>query len=515
MMRSRNDSFENSLHCLQHPFAILSIVVLLLNDHILKVVSPSWLTGKLSDFAGLFFFPFLVAAGLSLVFGRFEMPVRKVGAIAIGVTGLWFFLLKTTVFVNLLSSQSASAVLGYPVQYAFDATDTLALIMLLPAWNLWVQPRDLAPKRTAWIFLMLGVLASLATSPAPPTMDFATNLIYKDNTLYIVDRETFHSASSKDIGTTWGDPYFYDETANLEKTYPIQACDPTNSRICYRTFGNGTVETSKDGGQLWEIAWQLPAGRLRVMERIKGRKIDLGPYDLIIVDKNNERVLFVAMGNEGLLKRKLPDGEWVRMGVSNGKAYPTPYAEPDFGKAVNLNLGSYFLWGLVSLLTLSVAAWWVWRKYRVYTLPELKLGWLYTTLLVPMFLFLVVVGLMSILGLQAVGYLFHQSPPYPFLWVYVIAYSIPFLWGLAYITRFARSMLKREDVISVVLICALSSLGVLFFGIAPTILWIQGIIARDIQVVLWTAIPLIVIIVVEFYLIYRLNYSVLQQENPD
>ena len=59
-MKSKNPAFENSLACLQHPLTLLSIAILLLNDHVLKVVSPSWLTGKLSDFAGLFFFPIIV-----------------------------------------------------------------------------------------------------------------------------------------------------------------------------------------------------------------------------------------------------------------------------------------------------------------------------------------------------------------------------------------------------------------------------------------------------------------------
>ena len=48
------------LQAFRQPWVLLSILILLLNDHVLKSSVPSWLTGKLSDFAGLFFFPFLL-----------------------------------------------------------------------------------------------------------------------------------------------------------------------------------------------------------------------------------------------------------------------------------------------------------------------------------------------------------------------------------------------------------------------------------------------------------------------
>jgi len=48
---------------LLHPAVWLAITVLVVNDHVLKAHVPGWLTGKLSDVAGLIFFP-LVLAGL-------------------------------------------------------------------------------------------------------------------------------------------------------------------------------------------------------------------------------------------------------------------------------------------------------------------------------------------------------------------------------------------------------------------------------------------------------------------
>ncbi len=47
---------------LLHPVALAAIAVLVLNDHVLKGTAPAWLTGKLSDCAGLIFFPLLLHA---------------------------------------------------------------------------------------------------------------------------------------------------------------------------------------------------------------------------------------------------------------------------------------------------------------------------------------------------------------------------------------------------------------------------------------------------------------------
>jgi len=47
---------------LTHPVSLCAIGLLVINDHVLKQLAPGVLTGKLSDFAGLAFFPLLLAA---------------------------------------------------------------------------------------------------------------------------------------------------------------------------------------------------------------------------------------------------------------------------------------------------------------------------------------------------------------------------------------------------------------------------------------------------------------------
>ncbi|WP_394830449.1 hypothetical protein LVJ94_28485 [Pendulispora rubella] len=53
-----------------HPLMMASVAVLILNDHVLKAHWPGFLTGKLSDAAGLVFFPVLLAALSGVVLRR-------------------------------------------------------------------------------------------------------------------------------------------------------------------------------------------------------------------------------------------------------------------------------------------------------------------------------------------------------------------------------------------------------------------------------------------------------------
>ncbi|HKP62552.1 MAG TPA: hypothetical protein VJV78_37715 [Polyangiales bacterium] len=51
---------------LLHPVAVVALVTWLVNDHVLKSLTPGWLTGKLSDVACLIVCPLLVVAAVEL-----------------------------------------------------------------------------------------------------------------------------------------------------------------------------------------------------------------------------------------------------------------------------------------------------------------------------------------------------------------------------------------------------------------------------------------------------------------
>ena len=78
---------------LLHPVSLAAIAVLVVNDHILKASHPGWWTGKLSDVAGLVFFPLLAHAAWEYVVawsGRSRDGSRRVLIGCIVVTALGF-----------------------------------------------------------------------------------------------------------------------------------------------------------------------------------------------------------------------------------------------------------------------------------------------------------------------------------------------------------------------------------------------------------------------------------------
>jgi hypothetical protein len=68
-----------------HPIALAAIALLVINDHVLKQLAPGIVTGKLSDFAGLVFFPLLLAAAAEYAGIRRGMTTIVIAAIATAV----------------------------------------------------------------------------------------------------------------------------------------------------------------------------------------------------------------------------------------------------------------------------------------------------------------------------------------------------------------------------------------------------------------------------------------------
>jgi hypothetical protein len=67
---------SNRIAFFMHPVPALAMVGMAVNDHYLKRAYPSWFTGKLSDFLGVFFFPlFLSAIVVLLARVKFTRPL--------------------------------------------------------------------------------------------------------------------------------------------------------------------------------------------------------------------------------------------------------------------------------------------------------------------------------------------------------------------------------------------------------------------------------------------------------
>lgn len=331
--------------CLVHPATLFSIALLLLNDHLFKVVAPSWLTGKISDFAGLFFFPFLLVALLSVLLGWWlRLSPMAVGRMAFAITAIWFSLAKATALGHTFTVQALSLPLGHQISIVRDATDLMALVALWPAWRLWRQEvardnRD-KPLRAGLLAFALAALASVATSP--PYQELVVHLVVTDNELYALakhgpayrleDSDEWRLYEGSDDGRTWLQVAPIPEAFTDEMARPLDgeviAEQPGNPQALYRIDAEERVEYSEDGGNAWRTVWEIPAGRRLFMQRYRsagllpGPPIVAGPYDLAFTP-DGSGTLVVAMGTEGVLVRD-PSGAWSRHAV--GMAGPTPFS---------------------------------------------------------------------------------------------------------------------------------------------------------------------------------------------
>jgi len=169
------------------PAPLAAVAVLLLNDHVLKGsgVLPGWLTGKISDFAGLFFFPLLVVACS-------KGDLRKVALWASAVTALVFAALK-------LSPTLAALVPGKVVA---DPTDLVALPMVLVAYKYALRGMPATaegrPGMVQYAGVLVAAFASMATSavhrPEPPRIASAP-LATAGGTCPEIVRATFDGGS--------------------------------------------------------------------------------------------------------------------------------------------------------------------------------------------------------------------------------------------------------------------------------------------------------------------------------
>ena len=133
-----------------NPVIVFAAVALFVNDHALKALWPGLISGKLSDFAGLMFFPILLVAAWELstaLVGRWRRPTSLPLVAATIVTATLFVAIKTAAGANSWFALSLGSIqwlgasaLGWfagvppaapvPVAVAQDPTDLVALVSL-------------------------------------------------------------------------------------------------------------------------------------------------------------------------------------------------------------------------------------------------------------------------------------------------------------------------------------------------------------------------------------------------
>lgn len=189
---------------LLHPLWMGALLILLLNDHIFKFAYSNVLTGKLSDFAGLFIAPVLLGI-------LFNIKKRQTFIFAGLLIGAVFTLLN--LFSAFAQKWDAMMSLVYSWKTTPDPTDLIALIVI-PMSLYFFSTRSPKKKNYRWIpVFFIGLLASIATSPDPGTNQLqyqsALSIYNQTNELLHVEIQTLKNNISLDCEAIEKDPTQY------------------------------------------------------------------------------------------------------------------------------------------------------------------------------------------------------------------------------------------------------------------------------------------------------------------
>lgn len=336
------DSRGKALAWLGHPASVAALVLLIVNDHVLKAAHPGWVTGKLSDVAGMIFAPPLIAALLGWS--------RSASMVAVGVG---FTFVKTSAYGAELASAVWSLIT--PSLVRADPTDLLALPFLGVAW--WasaraVDRRWLRALRLA-VILPLALLGVAATS-AVPTPRAESVTVDPDGALYLYAFDSW--SVSRDAGRTFVDSAGPRDGKRSD-------CARSEPVVCYRVVPNRLAVESRSGDGPWQRVWGFSDAEFRTLERGYAHEDStwLGSEELTVLDVPSGHVVAVANGRDGFAIRDA-DGTWRRIGFPADPHDMAPLSLPaaeqqvrDGRKAAALPLG-LTLFTLISGLIITFTA---------------------------------------------------------------------------------------------------------------------------------------------------------------
>jgi hypothetical protein len=167
---------KNKLNSINNIPFLACLGILLVNDFYLKAEYPNWLTGKLSDFCGLFVFVLFWAA---------LFPTKK--QLICVSTGLLFIFWKSPYSQTGIDFFSEYF---YPIHRVVDITDLMALSILPIAF--YFNPHPFQFKFNPFPLALLSIFAFCATSMPRPTQRFEQPqyLLFKSGLTYFTTSES-------------------------------------------------------------------------------------------------------------------------------------------------------------------------------------------------------------------------------------------------------------------------------------------------------------------------------------
>jgi hypothetical protein len=255
-----------------HPLTLVSLFVLVLNDHYLKEAFPSALTGKLSDFAGMFAAPLVLYSAIELVVGRLISRARaqRVLAACVFVVGLGFALPEVWAPADQAYRYGLAA-----LRFPFRALHTLLTLGAWPEFRPVVATADvtdLLALPMGFLAFRVGAAVDAAHETPAPLGGVARTLSFV--ALFAVPRPCLADTPGSDPAPSqWAakkgdyrhDGFFVDAALGGGLLYVDSAASVTNGfrqRIpSTATGGNAPIVSFACGGTL---RWQSLVLGLRV-----------------------------------------------------------------------------------------------------------------------------------------------------------------------------------------------------------------------------------------------------------
>ena len=312
------------MRALAHPGAVLALVVLVINDHLLKEAWPGFVTGKLSDVFGLVVAPLLL--GVLLTLGRTPSAVP----LALAATGVGFTFCKASVAGAAVTS-AVWGLFGTPTMIRADVTDLFALPALCAAWS--IHRRTARSHGAGWrrtvsvavgvAVLPVGVLATSATSCEVDAGITGVEAVEgrftgtDQRALFVVEDYSWDAVKVDPLTAASTEFVPQDRAALLEPdAFGSVACD-RSGMVCWRIEGerpeDRTVEISQDGGVTWSTDLAVSEDeQARSVEGVDpgcGDEPSAWLLDLAVLDTDAGTAVAVTARHAGVWLRR-PDGDW-------------------------------------------------------------------------------------------------------------------------------------------------------------------------------------------------------------
>lgn len=247
---------------LRDPRFLTALVLLLVNDLVLKSAWPGILSGKLSDLAGMVFFPVVMTSLLH---------VLRIGARPVlGHVAVWFTGLQLSATVDSVHESVLSFLLPWNVVNTPDPTDLVALIVLPLSYRILANPRPITVRVGAQRAVVGLVLLSCMAETGPDWSTVGPPVVNEAGEI-----EVFRSGDSNADSINVDGPLGSVATRQVETADVLEefagarvACLMSTPTKCFR-LGESVfvVEESGDGGETWRNSWAITEDRYLLREQ--------------------------------------------------------------------------------------------------------------------------------------------------------------------------------------------------------------------------------------------------------